>query len=383
VRAPSWTARGDAWFAGVAAAAAGVVGALATAGADGAAARLEVAALSAVSLAGFLAATRRRLPTALLAGWTFVPPVVLALRERSEGTFFLLVVAVCLLVLVEPDRRVRLAAGAVAVGTPAAVELAVRPEWGWPFWTGGILFGWLSAEQMRRFRALVAELSATRERLAEQAVHLERRRIAAELHDLVGHSLGVLLLHVTGARRRLRDDPVAAEEALRQAEAIGRAGLAEVRRGVAALRDERGAGLAPVPTAADVPELVERSVAAGAAVDLAVTGDLAGVEPVAGLAVYRVVQESLANAARHAPGAAVRVLVDVRPATVAVTVWDGGGAAAAPGLAGVGLVGMRERVEALGGRLAAGPVGAGWEVRAQLPRVPAVPEMPAVPGVAG
>jgi signal transduction histidine kinase len=382
VPAPSWTVRGDRWFAGVAAAAAAVVGGLATVGA-GAEARAEVAALSAVSVAAFLVCLRRRLPTGLLIAWTFAPPVVLALRERSEGTYFLLVVAVCYLTLVEPDRRVRVAAGLVAVATPAAVELLVRPDWGWPFWCGGILFGWLSAEQMRRFRELVAELTATRERLAEQAVHLERRRIAGDLHDLVGHTLGVLLLHVTGARRRLRDDPAAAEEALRQAETIGRAALAEVRRSVAALRDEPGAALAPLPAAADVPELVAWTAGP---VELAVTGELAAVEPVAGAAVYRVVQESLANAARHAPGAAVRVVVDVTADRVQVVVRDRGraGPAPAPG-AGVGLVGMRERVEALGGRLSAGPDGPGWTLRAEIPRAAAGTGAPpgAVPEVAG
>jgi signal transduction histidine kinase len=378
VRAPSWTARDDGWFAGVAAAAAALVGVLGTVGAESGPARLEVAALSAVSVAAYLVYRRRPLPTAVLAVWTFAPPIALALRQLSEGTYFLLVVAVSFLVLVEPDRRVRLAAGLVAAATPAAVEILVRPDdWGWPFWCGGILFGWLSAEQTRRFRALVAELTATRERLAEQAVQLERRRIAADLHDVVGHSLGVLLLHVTGARRRLRDDPAAAEQALREAEAIGRAGLAEVRRGVAALRDERGAALAPVPTAADVPHLV--AVTAGA-VELAVTGDLAAVEPAAGLAIYRVVQESLANAARHAPGAAVQVAVEVDPEAVAVVVRDHGGVggpvAVASGAAGVGLLGMRERVEALGGRLSAGPEATGWAVRARVPRVPPIPEAP-------
>ena len=374
--APSWTSRGHAWFAGAAAAVAAAVGVLGVVGTPGAAARLEVAALSALTVAGFLVASRRRLPTALLAAWTFAPAIVLALRERGEGTMFLLIVALSYLVLVEDDRRVRIAAGAVAVLTPAAVTLAVRPDWGWPFWTAGILFGWLSAEQMRRFRALVAELTATRERLAEQAVLLERRRIAAELHDLVGHSLGVLLLHVTGARRRIRDDPAGAEQALRQAETIGRSGLAEIRRGVAALRDEPGTALAPTPTAADLPELVERTAAAGSRVELAVTGELAGVAAMTGLAVYRVVQESLANAARHAPGAPVQVRVQVRPDAVEVAVVDSGPAAAGstrpaagPG-AGVGLVGMRERVEALGGTLSAGRVPGGWRVAASLPRAP-------------
>ncbi|HYT11009.1 MAG TPA: histidine kinase, partial [Mycobacteriales bacterium] len=254
---------------------------------------------------------------------------------------------------------------------PAAVTLAAQPDWGWPFWTGGIVFGWLSAEQTRRFRALVAELTATRERLAEQAVHLERRRIAAELHDLVGHSLGVLLLHVTGARRRVRDDPDAAEEALRQAEGIGKAGLTEIRRSVAALRDEAGTALAPTLTAADVPELVKRTAAAGSTVRLTVTGELDAVEAIIGLAVYRVVQESLANATRHASGAPAQVRVAVRPDVVEVVVTDAGSASrpsGAAGAGGVGLVGMRERVEALGGTLDAGPTPTGWRVQARIPR---------------
>ena len=372
MRPPSWTSRGDAWFAGVAAVLAAVVGVLGVVGAPGGTARVEVAALSALTVAGFVVATRRRLPTPLLAAWTFTPAIVLALRERGEATMFLLVVAVSYLMLVEHDRWVRVAAGTVAVLSPAAVQLAVHSDWGWQFWICGILFGWLSAEQTRRFRTLVAELTATRERLAEQAVHLERRRIAAELHDLVGHSLGVLLLHVTGARRRVRDDPAAAEEALRQAETIGRSGLAEIRRSVAALR-EAGTALAPTPTAADVPELVDRTAAAGTPVDLVVTGELAGLEGMTGLAVYRVVQESLANATRHAPGAAVQVRVQVRAEAVDVTVRDVGAGpdgSGPAGVRGVGLIGMRERVEALGGSLSAGPAPDGWRVAAHLPRAP-------------
>ena len=251
------------------------------------------------------------------------------------------------------------------------MQLVVHDDWGWPYWTGGLLVTWLSAEQLRRYRALVAELESTRERLAVQAVHLERRRIAAELHDLVGHSLGVLLLHITGARRRIEDDPAGSAEALRRAESIGRSGLAEIRRSVAALRDETGASLAPAMTAADVPALVGATAAAGCAATLEVSGSLAGIEPITGLAVYRVVQESLANATRHAPGAAVRVAIAVGADEVDVTVADGGGVGRARsqgGPGGVGLVGMRERVEALGGTLAAGPAADGWRVHATLPR---------------
>jgi signal transduction histidine kinase len=243
----------------------------------------------------------------------------------------------------------------------------------------GIAFGWLSAEQMRRFRQLVAELEATRERLAAQAVHLERRRIAADLHDLVGHSLTVVLLYLTGARRQVQDDPAGAAAALREAEEIGRASLAEIRRNVAALRDSSDGGTAPTPTAGDLVELVKQLVAAGSVIDLHVTGDLATVEAIVGAVVFRVVQESLNNAARHAPGAPVRVDVAVGLDAVDTSVIDDGGMAAAGPGGGVGLVGMRERVEAIGGTLQAGPLPHGWAVQAWVPR-PALVERQAGSG---
>jgi signal transduction histidine kinase len=368
VRTPDPTARVD---AALAAAASALVGLLLVASSAGH--RASVAAVSAAVVAGCLVGLRWRLPTAVLIPWLYGPPVGSLLHQRGEGVVFLVVVALSYLVLREDDGRLRVAAGVLAVAVPGTVQLVVHDDWGWPFWTGGLVVTWLSAEQVRRFRALVAELEATRERLAEQAVHLERRRIAAELHDLVGHSLGVLLLHVTGARRRIGDDPAGAEEALRRAESIGRSGLAEIRRSVAALRDETGTSLAPATTAADVPALVAATAAAGCAASLEVSGSLAEVEPITGLAVYRVVQESLANAARHAPGAAVRVSVAVGAADVEVTVADTGAQTRPRGAAGVGLVGMRERVEALGGTLSAGRTEAGWTVRAVLPRAAPAP----------
>ena len=343
--------------------------------AEGTAARMEVAALAAVTMTGFFAKGRwPQLSPVLLVGWTFSPVVLLNLRERGEGTMFLLVVALCFVVLVTPDRRIRLAAGVVALLTPPLIQ-AVRPQdWGWPFWMMGIAFGWLSGEQMRRFSDVVAELAATRNLLAERAVDLERRRIAAELHDLVGHSLTVVLLSVTGARRLVRQDPDAATEALLEAEAVGRASLTEIRGSVRALRDGQrdgqgtDAGVAPMPVAGDVPALVERMVAAGSSVELDVTGNLEEVETVTGLVVYRVVQEALNNVARHAPSAAARVAVVVMADAVEVEVLDSGPGSSARGSTGTGLIGMRERVDAVGGALQVGPSPGGWRVRARVPR---------------
>ncbi len=354
----------------------GVAGAVGLAGvvaAEGTATRLEVAALAAVTLVGFVVHARwPGMPPVVLGAWTFVPAIVLNFRVRGEATMFLLIVALSFLVLVTPDARTRAVAGVIAVLAPPAIQAVSPQDWGWPFWMMGIGFAWLSSEQMRRFHSVATELVATRELLARQAVHLERRRIAAELHDLVGHSLTVVLLSLTGARRLVRDDPDAATEALLEAEAIGRASLAEIRGSVRALRDDQATGplFAPMPAARDLPELVATMVSAGSRVDLDIVGDVDDVEPLTGLVVYRVVQESLNNTARHAPGASARVAVAVAPEAIDVDVHDAGGAGADNGPAGVGLIGMRERVEAVGGTLDARPVPGGWRVRAHLPRTP-------------
>ncbi|HEV2759562.1 MAG TPA: histidine kinase [Acidimicrobiales bacterium] len=350
---------------------AGAVGIAGVAAAEGRTARLEVAALAAVTMTGFVVHARwPRMPTVVLGLWTFLPAIVLNLRERGEGTMFLLVVALSFLILVTPDPRTRAVFGTLAVLSPPAIHALSPQDWGWPFWMMGIGFGWLSSEQMRRFHAVATDLAATRELLARQAVHVERRRIAAELHDLVGHSLTVVLLSLTGARRLVRDDPDAATEALLEAEAVGRASLAEIRGSARALRDDKATGpeFAPMPAARDLRDLIASMVSTGCRVDLDIVGDVENVEPLTGLVVYRVVQESLNNAARHAPGASARVAVAVAPDAIDVDVHDAGGVGRGKGPAGVGLVGMRERVEAVGGTLEAGPVPGGWRVRAHVPR---------------
>src|SRR5262249_25631955 len=144
--------------------------------------------------------------------------------------------------------------------------------------------------QIWRFRLLVSELEAARQQLAEQAVFAERRRIASELHDLVGHSLTVVLLFLTGARHRVQEDPQSAEEALAEAEEIGRRSLAEIRANVAALRSgDDPTMFSPAPTVGDIPALIDQSRSAGTSVDLDLTGPVDELEGVIGAAVYRVV----------------------------------------------------------------------------------------------
>jgi signal transduction histidine kinase len=218
---------------------------------------------------------------------------------------------------------------------------------------------------LRRQRLLVAELRAAQAGLADRARTEERTRIARELHDVIAHSLTVTLLHIAGARLAVRFDPDDADRALAEAERLGRASLDEVRAtvGLLARPGDASDAAAPLPGLAAVPDLVERFRAAGAAVALTVDGDPEPVPATTGLAVYRIVQEALTNAAKHAPGAAVDVRVALGPA--AEVVVDSAGR---PGTGhGLGLDGMRERAAALGGTLTAGPGGRGWLVRAELP----------------
>ncbi|HKA03278.1 MAG TPA: histidine kinase dimerization/phosphoacceptor domain-containing protein, partial [Acidimicrobiales bacterium] len=276
MESPTWPFRGDGWWAGVAAMASAVTGVVSAAALHHGQTVATVAVATVVVVAGYLVRTRwTTMPTAVLLVWTVVPPLILNLRGEAEGTMFLLIVAFSYATLIQPDRRIRIAYCVVAVALPAIINIFAYDNWGWPYWTLGLLFGCLSSAQMRRFRQLVLELGETRERLAEQAVGAERRRLATELHDLVGHSLTVVLLYLTGARRRVRADPVGAETALIEAEEIGRRCLSEIRQNIAVLRgDDRGAGTVPTPTAQDVPELVAAASSAGAAVALTVDGDL-------------------------------------------------------------------------------------------------------------
>jgi signal transduction histidine kinase len=204
--------------------------------------------------------------------------------------------------------------------------------------------------------------------LAASAATNERQRIAREVHDVIAHSLTVTMLHLTAARLAVgRGDSAAATEALEEAEKAGRTSLSEIRNTVGLLRiDGSEPTNAPLPAAADVPALVEGYRAAGLDVSLDFQGDLSGVEPAAGLALYRIVQESLTNAGRHSPGARTTVRIEIGPPLVIDVQSDGGTTTAQAGT-GMGLTGMAERAAALGGLFEAGRSGNGWRVAATLP----------------
>lgn len=243
----------------------------------------------------------------------------------------------------------------------------------WISWTIGIVFGWFAMQALAAQQRTLADLRAAQADLARQSAAEERRRIAREVHDVVAHSLAITMLHLTGARHILTRDPRRADEALAQAEQLGRQSLADIRRTVGLLDPERQGGVAaPLPGAQDIADLVAGYAEAGRDARLAITGDPSRLSPTAGLDLYRIAQEALTNAAKHAPGAKVTVAVTIGARAATLRVRDGGprnGAQpiASAGGSGLGIVGMRERAALLGGSLSAGPDGAGWLVECTIP----------------
>jgi len=267
-------------------------------------------------------------------------------------------------------------AGALVVLGGALAALAAVDLWG-PYddsfiWFIGITLGWAGGFSAQSQFRLMAQMKASQETMAVRAVAEERARIAREIHDVVAHSLTVAMLHLTAARMAVaRGDSGEATDALEEAERAGRLSLADVRRTVGLLRsgvDGEGGGQAPMPAATDLAGLVDSYRDAGLVVDTTMRGDLAAVGPGVGLALYRIVQESLANVARHGRDATVTVAVEAAD-PVHVVVRSTGSRVAPPGRSGSGIAGMRERAEALGGRCTAGPDGdQAWVVDAVLPQ---------------
>jgi len=262
----------------------------------------------------------------------------------------------------------------VAAVTPLGVAVWMEGrEIGWEAWTAASIFTFVLGRILRKQQALIDQLEEAREVLAVQAVAEERRRIARELHDLAGHTLAAMMLHVTGARHVLRRDQDEAERALLDAETVGRSSLDQIRAAVATLRTDEG-GLDPaLGGPGDVETLVEEYRRAGLVVSAVIAPDAAALDGPVGTAVHRIAREALANVACHAPGNQVELVINGSAREVRLVVTDHGRPAPMPDpLAGhFGIIGMRERARALGGSLDVGATTDGWRVEARLPIVTA------------
>ncbi|RVW04559.1 sensor histidine kinase [Rhodococcus spongiicola] len=222
-------------------------------------------------------------------------------------------------------------------------------------------------------RARLLELERAQE--AELAALGERTRIAREMHDIVAHSLTVVIAQADGGRYGAVQDPQAAIAALETISSTGRQALADMRALLSVLREDRPREFAVTPGAADIAGLIVELRHSGLDIDLDLTGEPRELSPGAGLTAYRIVQESLTNVLKHAgPRAQARVELNWRERELELVVTDDGRGSstalieASPG--GQGVIGMTERAKLHGGKLSAGPLaGGGYRVRGLLPYV--------------
>jgi signal transduction histidine kinase len=311
---------------------------------------------------------RRRWPFGAIA----IIPVIVSVAAWLDGrlvpdnvAIFFVGAAVSFLAALRPSPRQAVAGLALVLGANVVIEHfdpIGRP--------GDILFSsilfsvvWVVGFALgQKF----AEVDKAHER-ARDAVAEERARIARELHDVVGHSVSVMTVQASGVRRLLRPDQE--REALLIVERTGREALAEMRRMVGVLRrPEEAPALAPQPSLEHVERLVEKAREAGLPVDLRVEGEPVELPAGVDLTAYRLVQEGLTNALKHARANRAEVLVNYGRRELEVTVSDDGRGVGNGDGGGHGLVGMRERVSVYGGELDAGPQpGGGYRLRARLP----------------
>ncbi len=268
--------------------------------------------------------------------------------------------------------------GLMWAGLALSVSQIDDAVWGDLFFPG--MFAstfWFAGRVVRSRSRLTAELhevtvqaGEAREGEAARAVAEERRRIAREMHDVVAHSVSMMVVQAGGARRILDRDPARAVEAAELIERTGREALVEMRTLLGVLHAGEQAEYAPQPTLQELEALIERTRGAGVPVTLTVVGEKRELPAGLDLAAYRVVQEALTNVVKHGGGAPTEVHVHYRADAVEVHVADQGDGAHNVRLAGSGqgLAGMRERVRMYGGELQAGRRhGGGFEVHVRLP----------------
>ena len=281
-----------------------------------------------------------------------------------------------------PGRRARAALGLGA--TVLCVDvLTTRPTFSEFFFTGLMLclLPWTVGRIMRErgaresaYRESAERLDGEREQRARMAAFSERTRIARELHDVIAHSVSVMVIQAGGARMVMDSEPDRAETSLRSVERAGREAVAEMRRLLGVLDSgEDPRALAPQPGLADIEDLVSRTRTAGLETNLRVEGEPAMVSPALDLCAYRIVQEALTNAIKHAGPARVTVRLRWTRDALEVDVSDNGrGPERRNGASrGHGIAGMRERTGLHGGKVQAGAgASGGFTLQARLPLTP-------------
>lgn len=241
----------------------------------------------------------------------------------------------------------------------------------WGVCTLAFAIGWgLRRSEERAIAAAIEarEIAIASDDRAAAAVRDERARIARELHDVLAHSVSVMVVQAGAAEQVLDADPERSRQAMAAIRETGNNSLDEVNRLVTLLREDDEGDLRPQPGLAAIGELVETAHVPGFDVRLTIDGDPASVPPGMGLAAYRIVQESLTNTRKHSNATTAEVTVAVLPDGVHIDVVDDGSPMSAGRMDGHGLIGMRERVALYDGTLDASSTPRGFRVRAILKR---------------
>jgi signal transduction histidine kinase len=322
-------------------------------------------------------AWRRRAPLVVLGVAIATSVVANVVGVLHEATTPAIALVVAVYTVGAHTSGLRAAVGGLGATALIAVNVAEQFSLGDMLLIAMIVGGaWLAGrairyrrERERALERLTVDLEREREEKARAAVAEERVRIARELHDVVAHAISVIVLQARGGRRSLATDPGETREALDTIEAMGSEALAEMRRLLGMLRrDDEEIALAPQPSLRYLDALAAQVREAGLPVDLSVEGESTELPPGVDLSAYRIVQEALTNALKHARPATARVVVCYRENDLELEIADTGAGASASDGEGHGLAGMRERVSLYGGKIEAGPRdGGGFAVRARLP----------------
>ena len=334
----------------------------------------QVASAALAVALGAAAARRSRDPLPLLGLILAISGAALAMpalaRPTNSGVFVFLVLAVYS-AAAHTSGRSTLLAGGMTVGlyvTDLGMDGAGVTADTVIFFA--ILLGapWVAGRAIRQRRLNDRELEQEKTRAAAAIVE-ERARIARELHDVVAHSISVMVLQARGGRRVLQTEPTDAREAFAVIESTGQQALDEMRRLVGMLRSgDETLPLAPQPSLKELGTLVEQVRAAGLPVQLAVEGEPRDLPPGVDLSAFRIVQEALTNSLTHAGPASARVVLRYGAEELELEISDDGPGTGDGSGSGYGLVGLRERVLVYGGELQAGrQPGGGYALRVRLP----------------
>jgi signal transduction histidine kinase len=324
---------------------------------------------------------RRRRPFVMAAvlSVVFVAQALAAGSPTSLWALVVILIASFSVGAAANDRDSKLGGALLLGATYAIANLEDAAKLGDRLFTALVLCGgpWLAGRLVRRHREqastldlLNVELEQRRAEDVRVATAEERARIARELHDVVAHSISVMVVQAGAAGQVLDKDPARARQPLEQIREAGKAALAEMRHLLGVLRtDDDGLALAPQPGVADLPALVEKMRGAGLDAQLDMPHDVPALAPGCDLAAYRIVQEALTNTLKHAGRVSAKIRVGVTPEQVDIEVVDTGHNELRNGSVGHGLIGMRERARLYGGSVDAGPgPNGGWAVVARLPR---------------